>query len=164
MLFTAIDRLFAVLFPIKYTGMGARYALGLMLTAYACSTPTFLYCIINSFFGFPPGTLVSIECDGGTAWNGNTMDYVRIQRCTCTMAGTLLYAPILVRVLKVTNHRQAVHLRAKKFIRTTVTVSMITASHFVLLAVPDILYFIMPNPAVPLKNVLKNMITSQGTP
>lgn len=68
MLFTAIDRLFAVLFPIKYTGMGARYALGLMLTAYACSTPTFLYCIINSFFGFPPGTLVRcrhvVVCSG----------------------------------------------------------------------------------------------------
>lgn len=61
MLFTAIDRLFAVTFPIKYTGMGVRYALGLMLAAYACSTPTFLYCIINSFVGFPPGTLVGWE-------------------------------------------------------------------------------------------------------
>lgn len=61
MLFTAIDRLYAVLSPVRYTGRGVRYALALMLTAYVCSTPTFLYCVVNAFVGFPPGTLVGMQ-------------------------------------------------------------------------------------------------------
>lgn len=54
------------------------------------------------------------------------------------------------------------NLQARKFIRTTVTVGLITASHFILLALPDILYFTTAKKVVS-RAVLKNMITSQGS-
>ncbi|KAH7721097.1 hypothetical protein AAVH_11440 [Aphelenchoides avenae] len=57
--------------------------------------------------------------------------------------------------------RERVNLQARKFIRTTVTVGLITASHFILLALPDILYFTTAKKVVS-RAVLKNMITSQG--
>ncbi|KAH7662420.1 hypothetical protein AAVH_43619, partial [Aphelenchoides avenae] len=52
MLFTAVDRLYSVMRPIRYLQSGMQYAATLMTGAYLSSMPTFLYTVVNALNGF----------------------------------------------------------------------------------------------------------------